>query len=35
MVHCRRRFYDIHQATGSPLAEEALRRIDGRYAVEA
>src|SRR3954465_7806319 len=22
-AHCRRRFYEIHQATGSPLAEEA------------
>jgi hypothetical protein len=35
MVHCRRRFYEIHQATGSPLAEEALRRIGELYAVEA
>ena len=26
-AHCRRRFYEIHQATGSPLAEEALRQI--------
>src|ERR671932_1697469 len=34
-AHCRRRFYDIHQATGSPLAEEALRRIGELYAVEA
>jgi transposase len=32
--HCRRRFYEIHQATGSPLAEEALRRIGELYAVE-
>src|SRR3954468_4900077 len=34
-AHCRRRFYDIHQATGSPLAEEALRRIAELYAIEA
>ena len=34
MVHCRRRFYDIHRATGSPLAEEALRRIGELYAIE-
>ena len=35
MVHCRRRFYEIHQPTGSPLAEEALHRIGELYAVEA
>src|SRR3954470_19090723 len=34
-AHCRRRFYDIHQATGSPLAEKALRRIGELYKVEA
>jgi transposase len=34
-AHCRRRFYEIHQATGSPLAEEALRRIGELYAIEA
>jgi transposase len=34
-AHCRRRFYEIHQATGSPLAEEALRRIRALYAIEA
>src|SRR4051794_18072067 len=33
-AHCRRRFYEIHQATGSPLAEEALRRIGGLSALE-
>jgi transposase len=33
-AHCRRRFYDIHQATGSPLAEEALRRIAELYKAE-
>src|SRR5215213_765171 len=26
-AHCRRRFYEVYQATRSPLAEEALRRI--------
>ena len=35
IVHCRRRFYEIHQATGSPLAAEALRRIGELYAIEA
>ena len=34
-AHCRRRFYEIHQATGSPLAEEALRRIGELYTIEA
>jgi transposase len=34
-AHCRRRFYEIHQATGSPLAEEALRRIGELYSIEA
>jgi transposase len=34
-AHCRRRFYDIHQETGSPLAEEALRRIGELYKIEA
>jgi transposase len=34
-AHCRRRFYEIHQATGSPLAQEALRRIRELYAIEA
>src|SRR5919112_2750270 len=33
--HCRRRFYEIHQATGSPLAAEALRRIGELYRIEA
>src|SRR5215213_7806206 len=35
MVHCSRRFYEIHQATSSPLAAEALRRIRDLYAIEA
>src|ERR671926_831437 len=34
-AHCRRRFYEVHQATGSPLAEEALRRIGELYRIEA
>jgi hypothetical protein len=34
-AHVRRKFYDIHVATPSPLAEEALRRIAELYAVEA
>ena len=31
----RRKFYDFHQATGSPIAAEALRRIAEIYAIEA
>jgi hypothetical protein len=34
-AHCRRRFYDIHQASGSPLAGGALRRIAELYRIEA
>jgi transposase len=34
-AHARRKFYDIHVATQSPLAEEALRRIAELYAIEA
>jgi len=34
-AHVRRKFYDIHAANPSPLAEEALRRIAELYAVEA
>jgi transposase len=34
-AHCRRRFYEIHQATGSSLAAEALRRIGELYRIEA
>jgi transposase len=34
-AHCRRRFYELHQASGSPLAEEALRRIGELYRIEA
>jgi transposase len=34
-AHARRYFYDEHVAHGSPLAEEALRRIGELYAIEA
>jgi transposase len=34
-AHARRKFYEVHQATGSPLAAEALRRIAELYAIEA
>jgi transposase len=33
--HCRRHFYDCHQATTSPIAFEALQQIGRLYAVEA
>jgi transposase len=33
-AHARRKFYEVHQATGSPVAAEALRRIAELYAVE-
>jgi transposase len=26
-AHARRKFYDLHEGTGSPIAAEALRRI--------
>jgi hypothetical protein len=34
-AHTRRKFYDVHQATGSPVAQEVLRRIAALYAIEA
>ena len=34
-AHARRKFYDIHVATQSPIAEEALQRIAALYAIEA
>src|SRR5688572_805969 len=34
-AHCRRGFYELHRSTGSPLAEEALRRIGELYRIEA
>jgi hypothetical protein len=34
-AHTRRKFYEVAEATGSPVAAEALRRIGELYAVEA
>jgi transposase len=34
-AHARRKFFDVHAATQSPLAHEALQRIAALYAVEA
>lgn len=34
-AHTRRKFYDVQQQTGSPIAAETLRRIADIYAVEA
>jgi transposase len=34
MAHVRRKFYDIYQQDGSPIAIEALRRIGLLYAIE-
>jgi hypothetical protein len=34
-AHARRKFYDVHETTGSPIAAEALRRIGEIYAIEA
>ena len=33
-AHARRKFYEFHQATGSPIAAEALHRIAELYAIE-
>jgi transposase len=33
-AHVRRKFFDVHAATASPLAQEALKRIGDLYAVE-
>ena len=33
-AHARRKFYDLHEATKSPLAAEALDRIQALYAIE-
>jgi hypothetical protein len=33
-AHVRRKFYELHKASGSPIAAEALRRIAEIYAVE-
>ncbi|HEY4771432.1 MAG TPA: IS66 family transposase [Steroidobacteraceae bacterium] len=34
-AHARRKFFDLHEATGSPIAQEALTRIGALYAIEA
>lgn len=34
-AHARRKFFDLHQANGSPMAFEALRHIGALYAIEA
>ena len=34
-AHARRTFVDAHQASGSPIAEAAVRRIGELYAIEA
>jgi transposase len=33
--HSRRKFYEVAEATGSPVASEALRRIGELYAIES
>jgi transposase len=33
-AHTRRKFFDVHEATGSPIADEALRRIAELYVIE-
>jgi transposase len=33
-AHARRKFYEVHQATDSPIAAQALRRIAELYAIE-
>ena len=33
-AHVRRKFFDVHAATGSAIAKEALDRIGQLYAVE-
>jgi transposase len=35
MAHARRYFFDVFDATKSPVAQEALRRIGALYAIEA
>ena len=34
-AHARRKFYDVFEATKSPIAEEALKRIGELYKIEA
>ena len=33
-AHVRRKFFDVHAATGSPIAKEALDRIGALYGIE-
>ncbi len=35
LAHARRKFVDVHKASASPLAKEALERIGALYAIEA
>jgi transposase len=35
LAHARRKFFDLHQANQSPVAQEALQRIAALYAIEA
>lgn len=35
LAHVRRKFYELHQANQSPLAAEAVSRINELYAIEA
>jgi transposase len=34
-AHVRRKFFDVHEATASPIAQEALDRIGVLYGIEA
>jgi len=34
LAHIRRKFFDVHAASASPVAEEALRRIAQLYVIE-
>ena len=34
-AHARRKLFDVHESTKSPIAEEALRRIQALYQIEA
>ena len=34
LAHVRRKFFDVHEATGSSLAQEAITRIAALYAIE-
>jgi transposase len=35
LAHARRKLFELHQANGSPIAAEAVRRIGELYAIEA